>query len=432
MTRDSREVRFAPESGTKVLLLGVFFFLALSGLALALPFIEPPQKSSDRFISLAALLFLPFAVLCFVGWRQAKRVYILDDDGIRVEGQDSRRVRWDQAADIDLYHPLAIAELHIRLKDARGRKLMTISTEHYANGGRDLTEAIVGRLPAIMDRITDDYLAGRRRWKWRLLGEVIKFEGERLCINLGKTRFLPLSWIRRVEWLPGRISGARQGFVLIEHSEGKIELPQTVPGIQFFLHALRRQDMLTERVNPVEPEPVRAQVVKLRRSMTSLGLVRLVAVIIIFNGLYHFVRSLPEIRLETAIEESGLEVPATITELDGYQVTMNYQIDDDIDMETMVHLRSDRVNDFSVGQVVPIKVHPVQVDKISFDGKAGLRPDVAVKVRITFGAFILLGVGLLAWSFIAGQRRQQELERLAAAGKHASVPREPVLPGKLD
>ncbi len=401
-------------------LFGAICFFALGCLFVALPFLD---KDSGFGYSGLGAAFLAIGVFILMGRSSARRVYVIEDEGIRILNRSGQVLRWADVADISLLHPLGVGELSAKFFGAGGKKIASISCEFMADGGRVLVDQLHKRLPAIFDRHARRFLTGEDHWRLGAMQDVVRFENGMLVLNVPRPRLIPFHDIRRIEWIPGVVSGARRGGVIfVEFGGERVELQVKIHGIQFFLFAAKYMFGLGERVNPPFPAESRAKIDDARRQQHVLYFLRSLSFMLIVWPFVFFLRDVPDYINDQATEETGVARTASIANIKGTSVELQYKDRDKNPQTATVRVQKSFADAHRVGDKFKIKVHRNNPQWVLFDGK--IRHSEGYLTRsLQFSAVVAcMGIALALWTELRKRRLNREAERLEREAV-AAIPR---------
>jgi len=390
---------------------GLYLFLFFALLGLIAPFLPGDEGPVVNYLMILTVpVFLGFAFVFYRILRTARMSYGVTRDGIREMREGGARIRWEDVQDIELVHPLGgTGELMIRFIDRAGGKMMTIYTEHLARGGRSIVNELQRHLAPLFEKKAGEYLSGKEHIGHPFIKDVIRIEGNLVFIEFPKLKkqTIPMESIRRVEWLPGAISGAKLGYVLIEHADGRIELPQNIRGIHYFLYALKHMYGLGERVNPEYAEDLTRKMDQAQSSQTSIFFFRILGIALIILGIFFFSKELMELLDENTINRMGITTEATIARKRA-PTTLYLRFKDKYgkDVETRVYAEKDLYKRLSENETISIKYHPAVPKKVLFQGKR------AMGWRFHLGlmsiTFLFVVVGIILTVLAHSQKRKSE------------------------
>ena len=415
---ESGEKVFSPRpKAGRIPRFGLYLFLFFALIALVSPFLPGEEGTSINYLMILAIpVFLGFAFLFYRLHRSARMSYGVTREGIREMREGGARLRWEDVQDIMLVHPMGGAgELMVQLLDRSGRKAMTVYTEHFARGGRTFVSELQRHLGPLFEKKAREYLSGQQRFGQAFIKDVIRIEGNLIFIEFPKLKkqTIPMETIRRVEWLPGPISGAKLGYVLIEHAEGRIELPQNIKGIQYFLYALKYLYGLGDRVNPEYAEDLTSRIDEAQTSQTAINFFRILGIALIGLGIFFFSRELMELLDENAIDRMGIKAEALIAMKRAPNVLhLRFKDKYGKDVETRVYVEKDLYTRVSEKEILPIKYHPAAPKKVLFQGKRamGLRFHLGL-MSISF-LFVVAGIILTLVAYFKKRKSEEILKSL--------------------
>lgn len=198
----------------------------------------------------------------FAGWmiyRSALETqvrYFCDDDSIWriMPGDDDSQIYWRNVEDVKLN--MTVNGLIIDLLDQNTERVLRIKTEVLSRGGRLLLDVVQEQLQEIFKRHAQDYLSGEKHWSCGFTKDAVKLENDTILLNIRNTRYpvetsIPLTGLKKIEWLPGKMSGLRGGCIEIHAmNQPLIRIPESVKGIQYLLFVLKYIHKLEGVVNP--------------------------------------------------------------------------------------------------------------------------------------------------------------------------------------
>lgn len=436
MDSDPNAKTFSPKpksAGRWRLFAMIFLFMAVAGpIAVAL---DDELDSETLLISLLGIvLFGGLAAVTFRRSRSAAIAYRVDQQGITALKSTPKHILWSEIADVDLVHPLGgLDELSIHLLDPAGKKLLSIATEDLERGGRTFLDELFVRLDPIFRAKAITYLKGGNTWGIPLIKNVVRIEGGILHVEFPKLKkhAIALAQIIRVEWLPGAISGVKKGFVAIEYPGGKIELPQNIKGIQYFVFSLKHMANLGDRINPPYAGELAQDLDKARVKSTGNSLVRIVGLVLMAMSVFKFGPLCMDWLDDRSTESMGHEVQAEIIAKEPPN-SFRIQYVDDRDEEHAISVRvmANFYKEHEAGETLSIRLHPVLRERVLFEGRTGFFGNSAFFLFAFLGAVFIVGAILTIWSFVRGRSQAQKIEALereamgggqgAAAGAQAA------------
>ncbi|NOY76095.1 MAG: hypothetical protein GXP32_09960, partial [Kiritimatiellaeota bacterium] len=411
---------------------GAFICAAFLLAVLAIPFLGETLSGEDYLIVIGGSILFSFLTFLFLKTHHlSKTVYKCDVVGVgAVNGDKEKFVAWSDIAAIDCSHSLGgSGELRVDLLDANKRKLVSIKTEHLPRGGRDMLDYLHHRLAPLFDAKADCYLKGDDHWAFSVIRDVVKIEERNLLVEYPKNKklIIPFSELRRVEWLPGVISGGKAGHVIIDHQEGSLELPQMIKGMQYFIYALKCRCGLS-CVNPERPPEVTEKLDELRRKSgrRKLGLL---AGAMLFLGMF-----LPmgiivwEWIKDSQTKTIGKSVQAVVTEKKSNEVVvLEYTDPQGKHRENDARVEKNFYDTIKTGAKLTIKVHPFFGAQIDFKEKTPMNMTTLLTLFVICAVLSFIGLSIFILSLRGSGKMKLEIAELDAV---RLKPEEPVPPSE--
>lgn len=409
----------------------VFMFVAGCGM-LAIGFsAEDPEWVLRTLLSLLSAIFFLIGILLYRQRANGKKVWAVGAEGLRELSGTGQGIRWADVADIEIEATIS-SDNTIRLIDHNGRKAVVIGCDDFPDGGRGLVDALRMKLGRIFEREARRYLDGEKKWRVGAVNEALRIEGGNVYVRNPKKNVIPLGDIRKVEWLPRAISGARQGgWVLIYGPDWRLELPQNIEGMQFFLYCLKYMCGLGGRVNPVLPAGLRDRIDETRKKQGALSKWHTIGGVLILTPVLVFIVNKHELADAEAIKKSGTPAMATIVEVRENSVVLVYQDRNGADQIVTAQAHRSFTGTHRPGAIIPIRIHPTKQRMIGFRGKSEW-------TRKSFASFIAIGVagvcigaGVLVRARMRGRQYETELAGLELASM-AGAGEDPAIESPID
>lgn len=421
------EAQFHPRPNAALTYTVLTGFILLLGCgSVALPFLEDNPTIRTYFLSATGLFFFWLAFMLFRLRGTCKLTWAADANGLRELSGTGAGIRWAEVADIEIMEGGTFSEIRVAFIDQAGRKALTVRCDSLQDGGRGLVDELRRRLGPIFERHARQYLSGEKKWGMGIVKDALRIDGGMVYFKYPKTVVVPLSEIQKVEWLPGPISGARTGgFVIIDHAGGRIELPQSIKGIQYFLYCLKYMCGLGERVDAAHAHASQVRINDARAKQSRVSMWRLTAIFMIIFPMFYYFRDLPEMLEFLTIEQSGKPAKAVIVDIEGKSVVLKYKDRNGTDQEITVNARREFLGAHHAGETIPVRIDPVNQRNVYFKGKMGWDRRGLVIISLMTLAMVCAGIGLLIWIGVRKKKydvqiKQLELEAIQA--REAAAP----------
>ena len=413
---DQSTREFHPKAVRTPLMIMIFFIFLLFGFGSMLLFGEE-FTFEDYLIFSGGLLFsIAAIVFSYRLMRTSKKVFLCDSYGIKeISGDKEKMISWSEIADMDLSNYLGGGgELRIKLLDDTGKKLLSINTEYLPRGGRDLLDILHIRLKPLFEKKTAEYLNGKLHWAYSIIKDVFTINPNHLIVEFPKSKkqIILFSELKRVEWLPGCISGSKQGYLLIEHSAGKIEVPQGVKGLQYFIYALKHQQNLS-MVNPTRSPETTERLDSLRRKEGNRRLCIMTGAMMFLGMFIPMGIILWDYVKESQTESIGETTIGIVAEkLKDDFVVIKYADMNSEKQKVHKRVKKEYYAKMKTGDPITIKVHPFTGTSIDFEGMWKINS--ATRWGMFFGCsgLSLIGAVLLFLAFYKKGTINKEIAEL--------------------